>query len=116
MLGKIDPDTVTLCEAVMARARQSAESLLMHGMFRRGGNITKTVSELLDTKRWLSHSQMISWADANDPQIGLIVEHLQQNDDLWQDYWRLYCLQRLAIGDNQKLYESDRASHITDAG
>ena len=78
MLGKIDPDTVTFCEAVMARARQSAESLLMHGMFRRGGNITQTVSELLDTKRWLSHSQMISWADAQDPRIGLVVEYLQQ--------------------------------------
>ena len=116
MLGKIDPDMVTLCEAVMARARQSAESLLMHGMFRRGGNITQTVSQLLDTKRWLSHSQMISWADAKDPGIGLIVEYLQQNDDLWQDYWRLYCLQRLVITDNQKLYESDRASHIVDAG
>ena len=52
MLGKIDPDTVTLCKAVMARARQSAEYLLMHGMFRRGGNITQTVGKLLDTKRW----------------------------------------------------------------
>lgn len=116
MLGKIDPDTVAFCEAVMARARQSAESLLMHGMFRKGGNITQTVGELLDTKRWLSHSQMISSADAQDPRIGLRVEHLQQNDDLWQNYWRLYCLQSLAIADNQKLYESDRASHIVDAG
>ena len=115
MLGKIDPDTVTLCQAVMARARQSAEYLLMHGMFRKGGNITQTVSKLLDTKRWLSHSQMISWADANDPEIGLIVEYLRQDDDLWQAYWRLYCLQRLAIEDHQKkLYESDRVSHLID--
>ena len=115
MLGKIDPDTVTLCQAVMARARQSAEYLLMHGMFRKGGNITQTVRKLLDTKRWLSHSQMISWADAKDPEIGLIVEHLQHDDDLWQAYWRLYCLQRLAIEDQpRKLYESDRVSHIID--
>ena len=115
MLGKIDPDTVTLCQAVIARARQSAEYLLMHGMFRKGGNITQTVSKLLGTKRWLSHSQMISWADANDPEIGLIVEYLRQDDDLWQAYWRLYCLQRLAIEDHQKkLYESDRVSHLID--
>ena len=116
MPSKIDPDTVTLCKAVMARARQSAEYLLMHGMFRKGGNITQTVSKLLDTKRWLSHSQMISWADAGDPEIGLIVEYLRQDDDLWQAYWRLYCLQRLAIEDHdKKLYESDRVSHIIDA-
>lgn len=115
MLGKIDPDMVKLCQAVMARARQSAESLLRDGMFRKGGNLTQTVSELLDTKRWLSHSQMISWEDAKDPKIGLRVEYLEQNDDLWQDYWRLYCLQRLAILDHQKLYESDCASLIIDA-
>ena len=116
MLGKIDPDTVNLCRAVMDRARQSAESLLRDGMFRKNeGNITQTVSELLDTARWLSHSQMISWQDAKDPSIGLTIKYLKQNDDLWQDYWRLYCLQRLARDDNQKLYESDRASLIIDA-
>ncbi len=116
MLAKIDPDTVKLCRAVEARARQSAESLLLHGMFRNGGNITQTVSELLDTERWLSHSQMISWADAKDPRVGLKIKHLAQDDDLWQAYWGLYCLQRLAIDDKQKLYESDCASLIIDAG
>ena len=116
MLGKIDPDTVKLCQAVMERARQSAEYLLLHGMFRKGtGNVTLTVSELLDTKRWLSHSQMISWEDAKDPRIGLKVEYLKQDDDLWQEYWRLYCLQRLAIEDRLKLYESDSASLTIDA-
>ena len=115
MLGKIDPDTVKLCRAVMARARQSAESLLRHGMFRNGGNFTQTVDELLDTERWLSHSQMISWEDAQDPRIGLKIEYLKQDNDLWQEFWQLYCLQRLAISDNQKLYESDCASLIIDA-
>ena len=115
MLAKISPYTVKQCRAVMARARQSAESLLRHGMFRKGGNYTRTVDELLDTRRWLSHSQMISWEDAKDPKIGLNVKYLRQEDELWQDFWRLYCLQRLAIEDNQKLYESDYASLIVDA-
>ena len=115
MLGKIDPDTVKLCRAVMARGRQSAESLLRQGMFRNGGNYTQTVDELLDTERWLSHSQMISWEDARDPRIGLRVEYLKQADVLWQDYWRLYCMLRLATEENQKLYESDCVSLIIDA-
>ncbi|MCY4081449.1 MAG: hypothetical protein OXF54_14490 [Caldilineaceae bacterium] len=115
MLGKIDPETVTLCRAAIDRARQSAESLLKLGMFRDGGNFTLTVNELLDTARWLSHSQMISWQDAKDARIGLKIEYLEQDDDLWQAYWRLYCLQRLAIADNQKLYESDRVSLTIDA-
>ena len=116
MLQKIDPDTVKLCQAAKDRARQSAESLLRDGMFRHNdGNFTLTVSELLDTARWLSHSQMISWQDAQDPNIGLKIRYLEQDNDLWQDYWRLYCLQRLAIADNQKLYESDRVSLIMEA-
>ena len=83
-------------------------------MFRNGGNYTRTARELLDTSRWLSHSQMISWEDARDPQIGLVVEHLEYHSVEWQDYWRLYCLQRLAVGDRQKLYESDYVSQAID--
>ena len=116
MLGKIDPDTVKLCQAVMERVRQLAESLLRQGMFRNVGNFTQTVGELLDTKQWLSHAQMISWEAAKHSKIGLHVEYLNQDDDLWQNFWRLYCMQRLAIADNQKLYESDCASLAIDAG
>ena len=115
MLGKLDPATVKLCQAVKERARQCAEDLLKRGMFRESGNWSRTVSELLDTKRWLSHSQMISWEDAQHPEtIGLVVEHLDLHSEVWQEYWRLYCLQRLAISDHQKLYESDYASLVID--
>ena len=109
MLGKLDPATLKQCEAAMNRARQAAENLLKRGMFRDGGNWSLTVSELLDTARWLSHGQMISWEDARDPQIGLVVKYCPYHSDEWQDYWRLYCLQRLAVGDMQKLYESEYA-------
>ena len=113
MLDKLDPAALKLCEGAVERARQAAESLLKQGMFRNDGNWSKTASELLDTKRWRSHAQMISWEDANHPEVlGLTVEHLPQESDTWQDYWQLYCLQRLAVGERQKLYESDYASLI----
>ena len=112
MLGKLDPATLKLCETAVDRARQAAENLLKRGMFRNEGNWSLTVSELLDTSRWLSHGQMISWEDAQDPRLGLVVEHCEYHSEEWQDYWRIYCLQRLAVGDQQKLYESDYASLI----
>ena len=112
MLGKLDPATLKLCEAAVRRAQQAAENLLKRGMFKNGGNWSWTVSELLDTTRWLSHGQMISWEDARDPQLGLVVEYLEYNAEEWQKYWRLYCLQRLAVGNRQKLYESDCVSLI----
>jgi hypothetical protein len=116
MLGKLDPATVKLFQAVKARARRFAETQLQRGMLRDGtGNWSATAAELLDTKRWLSHAQMISWADAQDPRIGLKVEYLDPNSDEWQEYWQLYCLQRLAVKDRQKIYESDYASLIIDS-
>ena len=115
MINKIDPDLVKLFQDNIVRARRSAEELLLHGMFRQGGNLTQTANELLDTTRWQSHSQMISWEDAQDPKIGLIVDYHDQNSDVWQDIWQLYCLQRLAITDRQKLFESDYVSLPIDA-
>ena len=113
MLNKMDPATVKLCQAVKERARQCAEQLLQRGMFRESGNWSGTASELLDTGRWRSHSQMISWEDAQHPDtIGLVVEHVDQQSDEWQGYWRLYCLQRLEINNDQKLYESSYASLV----
>ena len=115
MLERLDPVTVKLWQAARDRARQSAENLLKIGMFRNNdGNWSQTANELRDTRRWLSHSQMISWEDARDPHIGLVVEYLPSESERWQGYWRLYCLQRLAIGDNQKLFESEYASLVID--
>jgi len=110
MLSRIDPATVKKCEAIRERARVFAEQQLKRGMFRGGGNWSQAASELLDTHRWHSHGQMISWEDATDPRIGLTVEHLPGDNPLWQQYWQLHCLQRLAVADGQKLYESDFVS------
>ena len=114
MLDRLDPLTVKQCEAANDRARQSAEYLLRDGMFRKDdyANWSMTADGLLDTRRWLSHSQMISWKDAQHPGIGLVVEYLKPESVRWRDYWQLYCLQRLAVGDYQKLFESEYASLI----
>ena len=112
MLNKLDPATLRLFEVAKQRARQAAENLLKRGMFRKSGNWSLTASELLATARWLSHGQMISWEDALDPRIGLVVEHLSYHSETWQAYWRLFCLQRLAVKHDQKLYESDYVSLI----
>ena len=113
MLDRLDPVTVKLWQATVDRARQSAETLLKIGMFRdNDGNWSQTANELRDTRRWLSHSQMISWQDAKDPHIGLVVDYLHSESERWQGYWRLYCLQRLAVSEDQKLFESEYASLI----
>ncbi|MEY2426447.1 MAG: hypothetical protein QOI61_2019 [Actinomycetota bacterium] len=109
MLGQLDPAMIERFYKVKERARKFAENQLKQGMFfHTNGNWSRTVSELLDTTRWQSHSQMISWQDAKDEKtLGLTVEYLKPSCDEWQEYWVLYCHQRLAIGDRQKLFESN---------
>lgn len=115
MLSKLDPATVKLFEAVRDRARKFAEDQLKRGMFRVSGNWSQAAAELIDTKRWQSHGKMISWEDARDAKIGLHVDHLKPQTEEWQEYWQLYCMQRLAVGDKQKLFESDYCSLVIDS-
>jgi len=114
MLNKLEPSTVKLFQAVRDRARGFAEDQLKRGMFRTvAGNYTQIADQLINTKRWPSHGQMIGWQDAQE--MGLLVDYLAPLSDEWQSYWRLYCLQRLAGKDRQKLFESDYASLILDS-
>ena len=111
MCEKIDPALRQVCMGVKERARTLAEKLLKQGMFLDGtGNWTAVATELIDTNRWRTHSQAISWHDAMSDPISLRVHYLASDDGLWQQYWKLYCLQRLAIKDGEKLFESDYAS------
>lgn len=110
MLGKIEPATVKLFEGVSKRTRQLAERHL-----KRAGliNFTEIAEKLMSTETFPSHGQMIGWQDAK-VLLGSIVEYLDPKDDKWQPYWQLYCLQRLAVKDREKLFESDYASFPID--
>jgi hypothetical protein len=48
--------------------------------------------------------------------MGIKARRLDPSDDAWQEYWRLYCLQRLAVTDGGKLFESEFASLISRPG
>lgn len=113
MLNKLEPGTIKLCEAAEERARQLAEKHLNRGMLQswQGPFAYTTVAQnLLDTKTWYLHSQVIGPDDAKT--IGLNVDTTDGN---WPRYWKLYCRQRLAIvSDRQKLFESYYVSHISE--
>jgi hypothetical protein len=109
MLSKLDPTTVVLFEAVSRRARTLAEEHLNRWMFqKKKANYTKIAADLMDTNRWPAHGQMIGWEDAKE--MELEVEYLVPESEEWRSYWGLYCLQRLAVKDREKLFESDYAS------
>jgi hypothetical protein len=59
-----------------------------------------------------AHGQVIGWEAAQEE--GLVVEYLGPHNEEWRSYWRLHCLQRLAVKDREKLFESDYASLATE--
>jgi len=67
----------------------------------------------MNPDKWMSHGQVIGYQAAVQ-ELDLEVTFLDRESQEWRDYWRLCCLQRLAIKDNQKLFESDYASLTLD--
>lgn len=113
MLNKLEPATVNLFKAVRDRARQLAEKHLNQWMFhKKKATYTKIAEDLMNLNKWMTHGQMINYQAAQA--LDLEVMFLDRECQEWRNYWRLYCLQRLAIKDNQKLFESDYASLTMD--
>jgi len=109
MLSKFDPITVVQFEAVKRRARMLAEQHLNRWMFqKKKATYTKIAGDLMDITRWPAHGQMIGYEDARE--LELEVEFLAPDSTEWREYWSLFCQQRLAVKDGQKLFESDYAS------
>lgn len=109
MLEKLDPTTVVQFQAISRRALMLAEQHLNRWMFHnKGGNWTEIAGKLMDINRWPAHGQLISWEDAKE--MGLEVEYVAPDSKEWRAYWSLYCQQRYALKDGQKLFESDYAS------
>jgi Serine dehydrogenase proteinase len=112
LFSKLEPDRIVHFQAVKARARLFAEAQLRRGMCRETGNVTSIAARLLDTKEWPSHGQVINAEEAAG--IGITVRRLTAVDPVWDACWRLYCLQRLAVKDDQKIFESEFATLIVD--
>lgn len=114
MLNKLDPTTVKLFEAVKMRARKLAEKQLLRHQAASGGSggYTAIAGKLMDITQYPSHGQMINHEDAF--QMGLPIQYLEPTDGLWRLCWQLYCVQRLAVTDKGKLFESNYASHAVE--
>ena len=108
MLSKVEPQTVELFQRVLQRTTTLAGQLLSRDMLKEEANWTLVLAELINKDRWLSHGQPISADDAAE--MGLKIDYQKPDSLPWHDFWRLYCLQRLAITETQKLFESDYVS------
>jgi len=98
--GKFDVNLVHKFQGIRDRARTLAEDLLK----RRGRPFSAIAGFFMNIDVWKSHNQMIGADDMRE--IGLNVETVAPEDETWQVFWALYCLLRIAIAPNQKVFES----------
>lgn len=106
MLDGFDPKVVRKFQGIRDRVRIFAEDVLK----RRGAQASWITQELMSSARWKTHRQPIKHADAT--QLGLPVQYLAMTDERWTSYWKLYCLQRLEVGDDKKIFESCFVSQV----
>lgn len=106
MMSKLDPATLRHYRFVADRARNLAENLLKQGMFRLvPGNYTQIPADFMNLDKFSTHGQVIDAQDAL--RIGLNIEVLDRRSELWDAIWTLYTHQRMALGANSKLFESE---------
>ena len=104
-LDHFDAKVVRKFQGMRDRVRTFAEDL--HGL------PSSTISdELLSSARWKTHGQPIRHGDA--AQLGLPVIYIPGNDPRWARYWKLYCLQRLAIPQAGKSFDQPDVSQVVE--
>jgi hypothetical protein len=105
-LDHFDSKVVRKFQGIRDRVRVFAEDLLK----RQGLPSSEISAKLMSLNRWKTHGQPIGHADATE--IGLHIRYLAPDDERWQRYWRLYCLQRMEVSENSKLVESSYVSQV----
>ncbi len=99
-IEQFDANLVHKFLGIRDRARDLAENLLK----RRGLPFSAIAAFFMNIDVWKSHNQMIGAEDISE--IGLNVEVVPPEDEVWQAYWNLYCLLRITVAANQKVFES----------
>jgi hypothetical protein len=109
MLAQFDPVVVRKFQGYRDRTRDIA----MRMLDRQGAASSKITEAFMDLSKWKSHGQKIGHGDAYD--VGLKVEYRAPDDPLWLLYWELYCLQRLEVKSDKKIFESSFVSQLFEA-
>lgn len=110
LLDKLDPALIDFCKKALRRSEELASQFLSQGMLADDPTKAKAIAKHLnDSRTYLSHGAVIDATEAHE--LGLRVDPLDRDDDLWQAYWRIYCEMRVALaGAGSRLYESRKVA------
>lgn len=111
-LSQLDPAMLDYCNKAIERSRQFAVRWLKKYMCADNpAKAEEIAGRLLDVARYLSHGIVINHEEARD--MGLKVEYLPPENELWRALWILHCVYQAdlrAIPDTVKFFESASVS------
>ncbi|WAM36587.1 hypothetical protein OTK01_000361 [Caldicellulosiruptor acetigenus] len=113
ILQGIDPAFLTSCEQAINFTRDLGEKWLLRSMCKDNPKkAAEIVSQLLDIDKYPNHGQVINYEEAR--QIGLKVEYIKFDSDLWQLIWRLTVIYQNELRTKQlvKIFESRNYSAV----
>lgn len=111
ILNNYDLSKLDYCRKAIDRTKKFAETWLQKYMFKADHKKAKEIAEnLADVSTHLSHAKVIDPQDAID--MGLKINLLDKNNDLWQLIWELYVRSEVNLRSNKaiKLIETDKIS------
>ena len=111
LLDKLDPALIDFCDKAIERSKAFAKKWLLRSMCANDDSKAGEIADrLCNVEQYLSHGAVIDADEAVE--IGLTIEKLDPQDELWQWIWRLYTLYEVALRGTgaAKIYESARAS------
>jgi len=112
-LSQLDPALLDYCNKVIKRSREFAVKWLRQHMLQARPDEAGTIADrLLDVNRYLSHGIVIDHIEAKE--IGLTVEYLAPDNNLWRAVWALHCVYQTDLkasrGETAKFFESGSVS------
>jgi hypothetical protein len=115
MLSQIKPEIIAQCQSAIDGSCEFAEKWLKTCMLKGNPAQAKQVAEWLSQGvRYKSHGKVIDYTEAHDV-LKLDVEKIDQNSELWNNIWELYCRSVLFLQQQQnmaKLFESETVSLV----
>lgn len=102
----------TMADLAAQRMKQMATDILDRGMMhgKDKAEIDAVISKISDTAGYMSHGAVIDYHEA--VALGLSVEYLEPDDEIWRRIWLLYCLYDYdtKVKKLGKVFEGDKFS------
>ena len=117
MLHNIKPEILAISQGAIEHAKDFAERHLSKYMLKGNPSQASKVAQLLsEGKQYKSHGQVIDFDQAKN-ELGLTVEMIESESDLWQSIWELYVRSIQFMLQNQasgaaKLFEGPNYSFM----